>query len=140
MWEKKRMPVTTFLFFSHIVFFLTLSQSSPGFSCLQYKFFENTEGKGEIARAISLFLQCFLPVWRTFCHFHHIQNCHMHTLSVWKSLKFIIWERVKQLSFLKSQQRPTRKVFTYKIQVNPIHNILKYGYYHDFMDRYFCSS
>ena len=36
---------------------------------------------------------------------------------------------------LKSKQRPTRKVFVYKIQVNPIHTILKYGYYYDFMDR-----
>ena len=31
-------------------FFLTLSQTSPGFTCLQYKSFENTVGKGEIAR------------------------------------------------------------------------------------------
>ena len=36
---------------------------------------------------------------------------------------------------LKSQQRPTSKVFDYKIQVNPIHTILKYGDYYDFMDR-----
>ena len=36
---------------------------------------------------------------------------------------------------LKSQQRPTGKVFVYKIQVNPIHTILKYGDYYDFMDR-----
>ena len=36
---------------------------------------------------------------------------------------------------LKSQKRPTRKVFVYKIQVDPIHTILKYGNYYDFMDR-----
>ena len=36
---------------------------------------------------------------------------------------------------LKSQYRPTWKVFVYKIQVNPIHTILKYGDYYDFMDR-----
>ena len=36
---------------------------------------------------------------------------------------------------LKSQQRPTGKVLVYKIQVNPIHTILKYGDYYDFMDR-----
>ena len=29
---------------------LTLSQTSPGFTCLQLKTFENTVGKGEIAR------------------------------------------------------------------------------------------
>ena len=28
-----------------------------------------------------------------------------------------------------------KKEFVYKIQVNPIHTILKYGYYYDFMDR-----
>ena len=29
----------------------------------------------------------------------------------------------------------TRKVLVYKIQVNPIHTILEYGDYYDFMDR-----
>ena len=38
-------------------------------------------------------------------------------------------------STLKSQYQLTRKVFVYKIQVNPIHTILKYGEYYDFMDR-----
>ena len=28
-----------------------------------------------------------------------------------------------------------KKEFVYKIKVNPIHTILKYGDYHDFMDR-----
>ena len=36
---------------------------------------------------------------------------------------------------LKSQKRPTVNVFVYKIQVNPIHTILKYGGYYDFMGR-----
>ena len=43
-----------------------------------------------------LFLQCFLPVWRTFCHPHQIWICWLQTLSVWKHLKFIVWERVKK--------------------------------------------
>ena len=34
-----------------------------------------------------------------------------------------------------SQLRPTVKMFVYKIHVNPIHTILKYGDYYDFMDR-----
>ena len=64
--------------------------------CLQYKSSENTEGKGEIARnkLFLLFPQCFQPVWRTFFHFHQIQNCRLETLSVWKSLKSVVWERV----------------------------------------------
>ena len=39
--------------------------------------------------------QCFLPIWKTFCHFYQIQNCRLQTLSVWKSLKFFVWERVE---------------------------------------------
>ena len=39
-----------------------------------YKSFENAVGKGEIARneQFLLFLQCFLPIWRTFCYFHQL--------------------------------------------------------------------
>ena len=37
--------------------------------------------------------------------------------------------------FLKSQERPSRTKFVYKIQVNPIHTILKYGVYDDFINR-----
>ena len=37
----------------------------------------------------------FLPVWRTSCYFHQIQDCRLQTISVWKSLKFVVWERVK---------------------------------------------
>ena len=35
-----------------------------------------------------------MPVWRTFCYFNHVQNVRLQTLSVWKSLKFDVWERV----------------------------------------------
>ena len=65
------------------------------FSCLQYKSFENTVGKGEIAHnnQFLLFPQCFLFFWGI-C-FHQIQNCRLHTLSVWRSRKFVVWERVK---------------------------------------------
>ena len=53
---------------------LTVSHTSPGFTCLQYKSFENAVGKGEIARneQFLLFPQCFLLMWRTVCHFHRI--------------------------------------------------------------------
>ena len=56
---------------------------------------ENTVEKGEIAhnKQFLLFPQCFLPVWRTICYLH--QTCHLLILSVWKSLKFVVWERVK---------------------------------------------
>ena len=38
----------------------------------------------------------FSHFWRTFCHFHQIWNCCLQTLLVWKSLKFVVWERVKE--------------------------------------------
>ena len=43
---------------------LTLSLTRPGFTCLQYKSFENTVGKGEIARneQFLLFPTVFSPV------------------------------------------------------------------------------
>ena len=67
------------------------------FMGLQYKSFENTGGNGEIARnkQFLLFPQCFLPILRTFWHFHQVQNRRLQTLLVWKSVKFVIWEMVK---------------------------------------------
>ena len=75
--------------------------------CLQYKSFENTEGKGEIARTeqFLLFPQCFLPIWSTFCHSHKIWIRHLQTLSVWKGLKFIIWEWVNGKLYLLTKRQ-----------------------------------
>ena len=42
----------------------------------------------------SFSLSVFLPVGKTFCHFHQMWNYHPQSLSLWKSLKFVIWERV----------------------------------------------
>ena len=47
------LPQATKVFLRHSALFylpLTLSQTTPVFTCLQYKSFENTVGKGEIAR------------------------------------------------------------------------------------------
>ena len=38
---------------------------------------------------------CSKPVWRTFSPFHQTRNCRLQTLLIWKSLKFVVWERVK---------------------------------------------
>ena len=72
--------------------------------CLQYKSFENTLRKGEIARNEQFlpFLQCFPPIWRSFCLFLHIWNCHLQTVSVWNILKFVVWERVNSGYLLNS--------------------------------------
>ena len=63
--------------------------------CLHTSLLE-TVGKREIAcnKQFLLFPQCLLPAQKTFCHFYKIWNCHGQNLSVWKRLKFVVWERV----------------------------------------------
>ena len=53
---------------------LTHSHTMTPFDASGKQAFENTVGKGEIARneQFLLFPQCFLPVWITFFHFHQI--------------------------------------------------------------------
>ena len=55
--------------FFHLI--LTLPKQALVFTCLQYKSFENTAGKGEIARnqQFLLFPLCFLPIWMDFLPF-----------------------------------------------------------------------
>ena len=101
LWEKEKLLVTSNFSFSHSVFLQVLRtlpfQPIPTqwrhLTPLGNKPFENTVGKGEIARyeQFLLFPQCFLPIWITFCHFRQIWNCRLQTLSLWKSLKFVVW-------------------------------------------------
>ena len=87
-----------FLPYMALIFHFNPFPNKPWFfTCRKHKSFENTVGKEETAqnKQFVLFPRCFLPVWRAFCHFHQIWNCHLQTLSVWKSLKFVVWERVK---------------------------------------------
>ena len=62
-------------------------QTSPFYMLLLYKSFENTVGKGEIARneQFLLFLQCFLPSWKTFSHFHQLKLSSVHSFSLEES-------------------------------------------------------
>ena len=63
---------------TQLVYNFVLFNPSPNkplfFTFLQYKSFENTVGKGEIARneQFLLFPQCFLSILRAFCHFPQI--------------------------------------------------------------------
>ena len=119
---KKMKKVALSIFFLHLSYYfqkqtdssisLTLSQTSPGFY-VQYKPFENTVGKGEIAHneQFLLFPQFFLPIWKTFCHFHQLQNCLLQTLSVWQSQKFVVRERVRSLLAKKGLSVSTRNKF-----------------------------
>ena len=79
------------------IFLNPFPKQALAFTCLQYRSFENIVGKREIARyqQFLLFPQCFLSIWRTFRHFYHNRNCRQQTLSIWKSLKFVVWERVE---------------------------------------------
>ena len=60
---------------------------------MQYKSFENTVRKGEIARdeQFLLFPPVFLPM-------PFSSNCRLQTLSIWKSLNFVVWERFEMSS------------------------------------------
>ena len=40
----------------------------------------------------------FYPFWRTLCHSHQTKICRLQTLSVWKGVKFVVWERVNSAS------------------------------------------
>ena len=77
--------------------------------------------KEKIARyeQFLLFPQCFQHFQRISRHFHQIQNCCLQTLSVWKSLKFFVRERVKgpfeSISYwLNCMVQPTRRCVNLK--------------------------
>ena len=72
---------------------LTYSYTMIPFDTPRQQAFWKHFGKKEIARneQFLLFPQCFLPIWITFCHFRQIWNCCLPILSVWKSLKFVVW-------------------------------------------------
>ena len=52
------------------------------FTCLREKSFENTVGKGEIARneQFLLFPQCYLTFKRAFSRFYQVSNCRLQPL------------------------------------------------------------
>ena len=89
-WLFLRILIKTGLTVSEKVFnSLTLSQTSPGFYVSVVKNLSKTQWE-----------ECFLPFRRTFYHFHQIRNSRLRTLSVWKSLKFGVCEKVnKQQNF-----------------------------------------
>ena len=89
--------------------------------------FENNVGKGEIARneQFLLFPHCFLPFWRTVCHFHQIWNCRPQILSVWKSLKFVVWERVNTFNFYDLEKPPFTLYQMTKFSTYPTGNMCR---------------
>ena len=78
--------------------------NKPEFTCLQYKSFENTVRKGEIGcdEQFLLFPQLFFTGFslENFMPFSSIQSCCLELLSVWKSLKSVVWEKVNKKKIL----------------------------------------
>ena len=116
---------------------LTLYGPSPGFYVSALQVFQKHCGKRRncLLQAISPFptlfstlLENFLPyssnlkssaksfcleeskichLGKGLCHFHQIQNVRMQRLPVWKSLKFVVWERVKGKSNMEKGEKIT---------------------------------
>ena len=65
------------------------------FTCQPCKAFENSVGKGEIAHKEQLLLyhSSFDPFRELSIIISKFHNCHLQTLSLSKSLKFVVWER-----------------------------------------------
>ena len=66
------------------------------FKCLQYKSCENTVGKGESAHNEQFLFSSsvFYSSGELSAIFIKFKTVVFMTLSVWKSIKFVIWERV----------------------------------------------
>ena len=84
---------------------------------------ENIVGKGENAgyQHFLLFPQCFLPIPKLPSVFNYILFCHLQMLSVWTSLKCVIWKRVNpfpDMQILGSSNSAANKDMMPKIWTN----------------------
>ena len=98
-----------------LLILLTLSQRSPGFYVSAVQVFRKHWEKEKLLEKLlitSNFPQCFLQ-------FHQIWNCHLQTLSVSKSLKFAIWERVMKIL----ENKVGKKILRF-LPFSPLLNIL----------------
>ena len=84
---------------SEIKSLLILSQTSQAFTCLQYKSFENTVGKGEIAgnEQSVLSQSAFHLLGELSDIFIKFKIVFSKLFRFWKSPKLVVWERVKVL-------------------------------------------
>ena len=90
---------------------LTLCQTSPGFYVSAVELYWKHCGKKEkllVMNNFSFSHSVFFPCWELSAScFHQSWNCRLQRLSVWKSLKFVIWERVyEKFCFELSQNIP----------------------------------
>ena len=72
------------------------------FMCLQYKSFKNTVGKGEIAHyeQFLLFPQAFSICLENFLPFSSNLKLSPANSLIWKSLKFVVWERAMPVYYI----------------------------------------
>ena len=97
--EKEKLLLTSNFSFSNSVFKSLVLQThenqglfGKGLTCLQNTAFENSMGKGRNEQFL-FFPHHFLLYWIYFHHLYQIYNCRLQTLSVWDSLKFVVWWR-----------------------------------------------
>ena len=90
---------------------LTLSQTSPGFYVAAVQVFRKHGGKRRncLTEQSLLFPQCFLFIWMDLLPFSSNLKLSSATLSVWKSLKFVVWERVNSFPKDKFKTIPNSK-------------------------------
>ena len=83
---------------------LTLSHTSPCFTCLLYKFFENTVGKGAIEcnKQFLLFHGVFYPFEELSAIFIKFKNYLLQTLSVWKSMNLLFGKAFRIIQTLQN--------------------------------------
>ena len=78
---------------------LTLSQTSPGFYVSAVQVFSKTLWEKEkllVTSNFSFSHSVFYPFEELSSIFINFWNCRRQSLSVWKSLIFVVWERVKE--------------------------------------------
>ena len=103
--------------------------------CLQYKSFENTVRKGEIARneQFLLFPQCFLSFWRTF--FHFLSNLKLSSANSFnlEESKFLSFKkRIKFSDFI-----PLKNLFTCTCFVKNDINLHKMTLFYNYRRRFY---
>ena len=106
-------------------FHLTLSRTSPFFTCLHYKSFENTLGKREIAceKQFLLFPHCFLPFWENFQPFLSNSKLSCANSFSLEESKISVWKRVYSFPLDKILLLSKRKPFHITYQACASFNI-----------------
>ena len=88
----------------------TLPLACLGCTCLYSKSFKITVGKKTYNEQFSSSHSAFYTSEKRFAIFIKFKNCRLQGLSIWKSLKFVVWERVKDFTTCNSSPITNRQV------------------------------